>query len=179
MGRLTHRTSPGCIYFVTTNTWERRELLRVPQNAEIVIECLLSYRDRGEYLLHEFVIMPNHLHILITPGDKCTIERGMQLIKGGSSHAIYEKRGHKMLIWQPGFHEWTVRGFQDYTRKRDYIWQNPVIRKLAEKPEEWIFGSACGRYRLDETPARLRHTSGAEAPSQTETVNVGAKAPTP
>ena len=179
MGRLTHRTASVSTYFVTTNAWERRELFRVSDNAEILLDCLLSYRNCGEYLLHEFVIMPNHLHVILTPSLQCTLERAMQLIKGGSSHAIHMRRGHKMQIWQAGFHEWTVRDLEDYERKQDYIWQNPVNRKLAEKPKEWVFSSACGKYRLDEIPARFRHASGAKAPFKTGAVNVGAKAPTP
>src|SRR5215472_4752965 len=129
MSRLRHRTSTGCTYFVTANSWEKRELFRVSENAEILLDYLLTYRDRGEYLLHEFALMPNHLHVLITPGNECTLERAMQLVKGGSSHAIHMKRGHKMQIWQPGFHEWTVRDLEDYERRRKYMWQNPVIRK--------------------------------------------------
>ena len=156
MSRLTHRIAPQCTYFVTTKTWENRELFRVQENAEILLECLLKYRDRAAYLLHEFVIMPDHLHILLTPGGECTLEKALQFIKGGSSQAIHLKREQKMQIWQPGFHEWTVRNKEDYESKRGYIGQNPVRRKLADKPEEWIFGSACGKYRLDPVPEKLK-----------------------
>lgn len=103
MSRLAHRIASECTYFVTTNTWEKRELFRVRENAEIVLACLFNYRDRAAYLLHEFVIMPNHLHILLTLGEQCTLEKAMQFIKGGSSHAIHLKREHKMQIWQAGF----------------------------------------------------------------------------
>ncbi|HEV2615325.1 MAG TPA: transposase [Candidatus Acidoferrales bacterium] len=156
MSRLTHRTAPQCTYFVTTKTWQNREVFRVQETAEVVLDCLLRYRDRASYLLHEFVIMPNHVHILLTPGDECTLEKAMQLIKGGSSHDIHLKRERKMHIWQPGFHEWTVRNSEDYESKRSYIWQNPVHRELTDKPEEWIFGSACGKYRLDPVPEKLK-----------------------
>ena len=161
MNRLTHRSGPECTYFVTTKTWENRELFHVEANAKIVVACLFDYRDRDEYLLREFVVMPNHLHILLTPGEKCSLERAMQLIKGGSSHAIHSSRGQKMQIWQPGFHDWTIRNDEDYRAKRQYIWQNPVDRKLVERANDWIFGSACGRYRLDPMPERL--ASGAKA----------------
>ena len=74
MGRLTHRTAPGCSYFVTTKTWENRAIFQVKENAEILIRCMFEYRDRGAYLLHEFVVMPNHLHLLITPGGETSLE---------------------------------------------------------------------------------------------------------
>ena len=65
MGRLTHRMAPGFTYFVTTKTWENRAIFQVPENAQILIQCMIHYRDKGAYLLHEFVVMPDHLHLLL------------------------------------------------------------------------------------------------------------------
>src|SRR5579863_5610181 len=98
MGRLGHRTAPGCTYFVTTKTWENRTIFQVTENAEILIKCLLEYRDKRAYLLHEFVVMPNHLHLLLTPGDETSLEKAMQFIKGGSSHRIHQQRENKIQI---------------------------------------------------------------------------------
>jgi putative transposase len=86
MGRLRHRTAPGWTYFVTTKTWQNRPLFNVQESAEIVVEKLLAYREQGSYLLHEFVVMPDHLHLILTPGDSVSLEKAMQLIMGGSSH---------------------------------------------------------------------------------------------
>ena len=102
----------------------------------------------------------------------------MQLIKGGSSHEVHARRGGKFPLWQPGFHEWTVRNEQDFRAKREYIRKNPVEAGLVERPEEWAFGSANGRFELDSMPEGLR-TSGAKAPQQGTAGIVGAKAPTP
>ncbi len=156
MGRLRHRTVPGCTYFVTTDTWQNREIFRVLEVAEIVTQRIVCCRDQGAYLLHEFVVMPSHPHLLLTPGDTTTLEKALQLIKGGSSHEIHERRGHKMEIWQPGFHEWTVRDAQDYQAKVEYIRMNPVQARLAERPEDWPYGSANGKIRMDPVPERLR-----------------------
>src|SRR5439155_10214577 len=90
MGRLTHRTAPACTYFVTTKTWHNRALFRVSEVAEILVSRCFVYRDRGEYRLHEFVVMPDHLHLLLTPSDSTTLEKAVQLIKGSSSHEIHE-----------------------------------------------------------------------------------------
>jgi putative transposase len=162
MGKLTHRTHPGCSYFVTTKTWANRAIFHVTENAEILVQAILRYREQGAYLLHEFVVMPNHLHVLLTPGRETTLEKAMQLIKGGSSHQIHEQRDHTMQIWQSGFHEWTVRDEKDYRAKVEYIRMNPVEARLVERPEEWFYGSANGRFPLDPMPEEL--TSGAKAP---------------
>ena len=156
MGRLRHRTTPGCTYFVTTDTWQNREIFRVQESAEILTQRIVSCRDRGVYLLHAFVVMPNHLHLLLTPGNTTTLEKAVQLIKGGSSHQIHQQRRHRMEIWQPGFHEWTVREAEDYRRKWEYIRMNPVRAKLVGRPEDWPYSSVSGRFTLDEMPQGLK-----------------------
>jgi len=109
--------------------------------------------------------MPNHLHSLLTPASNVTLEKAVQLIKGGSSHEIHEQRGHKMQIWQPGFHDWTIRDAGDYAAKIRYIRMNPVKAHLVDKPEDWPFSSASGKFRLDPMPERLKAlVSGAEEP---------------
>jgi REP-associated tyrosine transposase len=164
MGRLTHRTALGFTYFVTTKTWQGRSVFQVSENAEILIESIIRYRDAGSYLLHEFVVMPNHLHLILTPAEDTTLEKTMQLIKGGSSHAIHHRRESKLQIWQPGFHEESVRDQDDYRRKVEYIRTNPVHAHLVEGPEQWPYGSASGKFKLEAMPERLKIvTSGAKA----------------
>jgi putative transposase len=176
LGRLEHRTAPGCTYFVTTKTWENRAIFQVTENAEILITCMLEYRERGAYLLHEFVVMPNHLHLLLTPGDEMSLEKAMQFIKGGSSHEIHRQRENKIQIWSSGFHEATIRDVEDFETRRHYIRMNPVEAGMAARPEEWAYGSASGKFTLDPMPGRV--SSGAKAPFAASG-NVGAKAPTP
>lgn len=181
MGRLTHRTTPGFTYFVTTNSWQNRVVFGVPETAKILLECLVRYRNEGHYVLHEFVVMPNHLHLMLTPTSNTTLEKAMMLIKGGSSHEIHLRREHKMQIWQPGFHEESIRDQQDYRRKSEYIRMNPVEAHLVDKPERWAYSSASRdlQSKVDPMPARLKSSiSGAKAPSCAGH-NVGAKAPTP
>ena len=176
MGKLTHKTHPSSTYFVTTKAWQSRNLLQAEDVAEIIIARLLHYRDEDAYLLHEFVLMPNHIHLLLTAST--TLEKAMQLIKGGSSHEVHRQRGGKLPLWQSGFHDWTLRDESDFHAKREYIRLNPVEARLVERAEDWVFGSASGRFELDEMPQRLK-TSGAKAPVQGVAGNVGAKAPTP
>jgi putative transposase len=176
MGRLTHRTAPGCSYFVTTKTWENRAIFQVKENAEILIHCMLEYRDRGAYLLHEFVVMPNHLHLLITPGGETSLEKAIQFIKGGSSYQIHRQRENKIQIWSSGFHEATIRDAENFEARRNYIRMNPVEAGLAARPEDWAYSSANGKIALDFMPSRV--SSGAKA-LLVVGVNVGAKAPTP
>jgi putative transposase len=164
MGRLTHRTAPGTSYFVTTKAFQNRPLFRVTEIAETVVQTLQLYRHRGEYLLHEFVLMPDHLHILITPSSTNTLEKTMQFIKGGSSYRLNQKRGHKIDLWHTGFHDWTIRDSADWGAKAQYIRLNPVKAGLVERSEDWPYSSANGKLALDPMPANsVQAASGAKA----------------
>ena len=172
MGKLTHRTRDGWTYFVTTKAFQSANLLQSQEAASLVVVKLLEYREKGNYLLHEFVVMPNHVHLILTPSRSVSLGRAMQLIKGGSSHEIHQVRGGKMPLWQSGFHDSRVTSWTDYQKKRDYIHFNPVAAKLVESPEAWPYGSVSGEFALDPIPQGLKPV-GALAD------NVGAKAPTP
>jgi putative transposase len=171
MSRLTHRTSAGWTYFVTTKAFQSANAFQAQEVAAIVVGKLLEYRDKGNYLLHAFVVMPNHLHVLITPSDTATLERCMQLIKGGSSHEIHRVRGGSIPVWQSSFHDARVRDWKDYRMKVDYIRFNPVTAKLVARPEEWPFGSVGGQFAVDPIPQGLKPIVSA--------ANVGPKGPTP
>lgn len=69
MARPKHRTKPGETYFVTTDTWERRKVFLKGTAAEIVEAKLFEYRDKGHYFVHSYVVMPDHFHALLTPGE--------------------------------------------------------------------------------------------------------------
>ena len=156
MSKLPHRTGPGRTYFISSATWERRELFRVPDVAEILDQRIVACRDKGAYQLHEFVVMPDHFHLLITPGETASVEKCVQLIKGGFSHEFHQRRENRMEIWQAGFHDWTIRDAEDYWAKVRYIHMNPVLKRLVERPDEWRFGSACGKCAMDPAPEKYK-----------------------
>jgi putative transposase len=163
MSTPKHRTAPGTSYFVTTKCWQGRTIFQLADNAEILIKTLFHYREQKAYLLHEFVVMPDHLHLLLTPSASAVLEKNIQLIKGGSSHEIHMRRGHKMEIWQQGFYDWTIRDANDWATKAQYIALNPVRAGLAPSPLGWPYSSASGKFVLDPMPSKYV-ASGAEAP---------------
>ena len=164
MSTPKHRTTPGTSYFVTTKCWQSRAIFQVAENAEILINALFHYRDSGAYLLHEFVVMPDHLHLLLTPSTTTSLEKVIQLIKGGSSHRIHKGRNQRMEIWQVGFYDWTIRDHIDWQAKIEYIHDNPVRAKLVENAKNWPYSSASGKFSLDPIPDKyLQLSSGAKA----------------
>lgn len=126
MSRPKHRQALAGTYFVTTATWERRALFKKAEWAGLVEERLWKCRDGGFYSIHRYVIMPDHLHALLTPGKTTSLERAMQLIKGGSSRELSRRFGSRFPIWQPGFTEHRIRDADDYATHVTYIDLNPV-----------------------------------------------------
>ena len=156
MGRLRHRTAPGCSFFIRTKAFQNAALFQASTPASIFVAVLFRYRQRGEYLLHAFVVMPNHVHLLITPSIRCSLERAMQLIMGGSAHEIHQQCGGRRPSWQSGFYEATIRNVADYESKVNYIHRNPVMARLVTDASDWKWSSASGVYTLDQIPPRLK-----------------------
>ena len=92
--------------------------------------------------IHDFVVMPDHVHILLTlPGD-LKVEKAMQLIKGGFSFRVGRELGFPGEVWQRGFTDVVVADELSQARLRASIDQNPVRAGLASSGEEYPFGSA-------------------------------------
>jgi Transposase IS200 like len=104
------------------------------------------------------VLMPEHVHLLLTPSQNTTLEHAIQLIKGGYSHALGTVPG-KRETWQRGFTDHQIRDGQDFRNHLNYIHQNPVARKIVNDPREYRYCSAFPGFKLDLWP------SGAEAAS--------------
>jgi putative transposase len=168
MNRIERRVKQPGVYFVTTDTWQRRQIFLKPDPARIVLEQLLECRDRGFYKLHAFVVMPEHLHILITPGEEASIEKAVQMIKGGASFKIRKELNYTSQIWHSGYHDRWIRDANEYRIRKQYIELNPVKARLAERPEDYPLGSASGKFRLDSCSYDDQGTSGAKAPEESE-----------
>jgi putative transposase len=138
-------------FFVTTVTAARRPIFRRESAANLMIETLAHYRDERKYLLHEFVIMPDHVHLLLTPAREISLERSMQFIKGGFSFRLHV--GH---IWQASFTNHRVRDLEDYEQHRNYIRMNPVRAGLSATPQAYPYSSAAGVMPVDPVPQGLK-----------------------
>jgi len=141
-------------YFITASTFQKRSLLQSDRMRQLLVDVLLHYGEQEKYLLHEFVIMTDHFHLLISPS--VTLERAMQFIKGGFSFRAKRELGFAHEIWQPSYYDRRVGDAEEYFAFREYIWQNPVKKGLVHVAEEYQYGSAWPGYELDGIPERLR-----------------------
>ena len=128
----------------------------------LLIDVLRSYMTAGKFRTHDFVVMPNHLHILLTVGRDMTIEKAMQLIKCGFSYRLKKESGYLFLtgeVWQRGFSEVRIMDRVGFSRCREYIANNPVKEGLATACDEFHY---CFAYltRQKAAGAKAPYSSG-------------------
>ncbi len=146
-------------FFVSSSTWGHRSLFQTERTCNLFIDVLYSYRKQGRYLLHEFVLMRTHFHVLLTVDAELSIERAVQLIKGGFSFRAKKELGITQEIWEKGFSDHRIRNEEEYFARKKYIHLNPVEAHLAQAPEEYAYSSAHPGYELDDPPQRLKPAS--------------------
>ena len=138
---------------VTSTTGGRQGHFRNEPWARLLIDTLYHYRGSA-YLLHEFVIMPDHIHVLITPITN--LEKAVQFIKGGFSYRAKKELGWNGEVWQKGFSDHRIRDARDYAEHILYIRQNPVKARFCEIEKEFPYSSAHGGFELDPAPQGLK-----------------------
>ncbi|MBS1802926.1 MAG: transposase [Acidobacteria bacterium] len=135
-------------YFVTTVTANRRRLFQVAEIGDLMLETLQHYRNKGKFALHGFVVMPEHLHLLITPATDVSLEKAIQFIKGGFSFRLKSKRD----VWERGFNEVQICFPEKFKACMRYIEENPVRARLAAAADQYKFSSASRKLEVDPIP---------------------------
>jgi putative transposase len=143
------------VYFVTASTWGHRSLFQTERMADLLIDTIFHYRHEEKFLIHEFVVMPDHIHLLLTAAG-IALERAMQLVKGGYSYRVKKELGLGMEIWERGYVDHRIRNALDYARHVAYIRQNPVEAHLTSCPEDFPYCSAYPGFDLDTCPQGLK-----------------------
>ncbi len=137
-------------YFVTAITARRRPFFQSPATAALLQQTLLDYCSQGKFLLHAWVIMPDHVHALITPASDVSLEKAMQFIKGGFSFRLQGKQD----IWTRSFNESQILTQDKFEACTQYIEQNPVRKALAPTPQTYPYSSA-SQGRPDPMPSHF------------------------
>jgi len=142
-------------YFVTASTFGHRALFQSERMARLFIDTLYHYRGEKKFLIHEFVLMRDHFHSLLSPALG-TLPISMQLIKGGLSYRAKKELGLNLEIWERGYVEHRIRDSNDYACHLRYIYQNPVRAQLVAAPQEYPYSSAYPGFDLDPCPQGLK-----------------------
>ena len=115
--------------------------LRDPNIASLVQDALLFF-DEKRYRMHAWVIMPNHVHALLTPLLPNTLSEITHSWKSYTSHEVNKILGRKGHIWFPESFDRFIRNEEHYNRIIEYIHNNPPKAQLCARPEDWPRSSA-------------------------------------
>lgn len=127
-------------------------ILGEPELANIVIENWKNF-DKQRYDLIAYVVMPNHVHVLIRVYEKNSLSKIVHSWKSYSSKKMrdYLNMAGKLakcrttalpdIGWQADYWDRFIRDEKHFSRVIEYIHFNPVTAKLCTKPEDWLFSS--------------------------------------
>ena len=143
-------------FFISTVTAQRRRIFQSERMARLLMDELRDQREKHRLQLHEFVIMPDHVHLILTPAPGVSLEKAMQFVKGGFSFRAKRDLNYAFEVWERSFSEHRIKEGKDYERYRSYIRENPVHARLAASAEAYDFSSAAGVLSIDSIPPGLK-----------------------
>jgi putative transposase len=144
---------PGGFHFVTFSTYQRRQFLAPERTRTIVVEVLQTCLETHQASCHGFVVMPNHVHAILSVAPEATIASFLQAWKKTSSYRIkrfyvQELTKYRDLcpddcpIWQAKFYDFNLESDEKFNEKLDYMHNNPVVAGWALTILDWAWSSA-------------------------------------
>lgn len=149
MAKLKHYNLTNHACFVTTKTLNNAPLFANEDTAQLFLSTLFELKDRYQFQLLSFVIMPDHVHLLLVPSATYTISALMQKIKGLFAKKYRDYTGNHGSFWQKSFYDFTIYSEKKLIEKALYIHQNPVRRGLVTDAINYKFSSACPGMETD------------------------------
>ena len=142
------------LHFITCSCYRRQAWLASPQRRDLFLTVFEEVRQRYGFVVVGYVVMPDHIHLLISEPEKGDPSRVMQAIKQGFSRRVLKtvrKRGvaaqQELLavglehVWQRRFYDFNVWTARKRIEKLRYMHRNPVARGLVQEPEQWAWSS--------------------------------------
>lgn len=136
-------------YAITISTFQQHRHFQRTANAELFIAILFQHRDKSRFQLHGFAVMPDHVHVLITPAEDQSTAKCIQFIKGGYSFAVRNQSPGE--IWHSGYHDHRIRDADDFRNQLLYIANNPIRKQY----EDYLHVHTRYSNRIDPIPNYL------------------------
>ncbi len=137
MTRGLHRyQQTGNFHFITFSCYRRRPYLNRPASRRLFESALERIRKRYGFVVLGYVVMPEHVHLLVNEPKDGTLDRVMQALK-----LSVTKRRKERPFWQARYYDFNVWNPEKTAEKLRYMHRNPVKRGLVTKPEDWEWSS--------------------------------------
>jgi len=147
---LTRFHESGQSHFVTFCCYHRRRLFTTDASRQIFESALERVRRSFRLHVYGYVVMPEHVHLLLSEPEKDTLADALKSLKQGVSrrligdHPLKPKtglNGAPQHFWQKRYYDFNIRNYQQSVEKLRYIHRNPVEAGLCERPEDWEWSS--------------------------------------
>jgi putative transposase len=147
----------GYLHFITTSCFQRLPVLGIAASRDLFLQVLEQARRRYRFVVVGYVVMPEHLHLLLSEPERADLSMVMQVLKQGFARRLLcqlRRSGDRVPgelcklilnqqhVWQRRFYDFAVCSAEKRQEKLHYIHQNPVRRGLVLEPEQWPWSSA-------------------------------------
>ncbi len=133
---LTRYQQSGELHFLTFSCYQRLPYLETPSACELFERSLEAMRRRYGFFVTAYVVMPEHVHLLVSEPRRVLLSRAIQALKLSVS-----TQSRQRPFWQPRYYDFNVFSEKKCLEKRRYIHRNPVTRGLCERPVDWTWSS--------------------------------------
>jgi putative transposase len=130
----------GDLHFITFSCFERRPLLGARAAAKVFEETLEKVRTWYGLGVLGYVVMPEHVHLLVSEPERASLARAIQMLKQLTSQKLRQRDGDAPF-WLARYYDFNVHTSKKRIEKLRYMHRNPVARGLVQKPEDWEWSS--------------------------------------
>ena len=127
-----------CLHFITFTCYRRQPFLDTTRAKNVFERSLEQTRRSYRLAVIGYVVMPEHVHLLVSEPERATLARAIQALKQSVSQKLKARDGR---FWQTRYYDFNVFTAAKRIEKLKYIHRNPVHRGLVEHPEDWPWSS--------------------------------------
>ena len=137
--RLQRFQDQGSYHFITFSCYHRLPFLAEDRTCATFESLLERYRQRHQFYLFGYVLMPTHVHLLLSEPKDQPLATTLSALKGETSKL---HKAERKQFWQTRYYDFNVLTHSKFTEKLAYIHSNPVKAGLVAQPEDWPWSSA-------------------------------------
>jgi putative transposase len=127
-------------HFITFSCHRRQPLFAAAETYDLFVSCLEVMRRRFDLNVYGYVVMPEHVHLLLSEPAEGKLSDAIHFLKLSFAKRV-RSPAHAGGFWQKRYYDRNVRNYREFTTKLRYLHRNPVKRRLVESPEEWKWSS--------------------------------------
>ena len=126
-------------HFLTFSCYHRQPKLATAYASTVFTDALERVRQDYGLCVYGYVIMPEHVHLLVNEPERSTLSQAIKSLKQGVARHLALRAEEP--FWQARYYDFNVWSERKFLEKLRYLHRNPVSRGLVSKPEDWPWSS--------------------------------------